>query len=320
MKQTYRPSVLMRFNAAVTVSSVVLVLVWSSATGFQLPPFSQLLPMAIVAGAFMLAGLFYAFVRVDDRVARAMLSIAIMQVFISASGVLSYLGATLQFPMADAMFVAIDRAMGFDWIGLVHWAQDKPVLIEVAGFLYDKPFSVLPFAVIVLLVFTNRGDRFEEMIGFVIISTSLTLVIGSLIPGISAFAYFDIPAEISAKIGTSLDHTSGQAYFAIRNGIDNRIDLANPRALIAFPSYHTVVAVMLSLYVRHNRYLLAAMIPVSVGIILSTPLIGGHYLIDTLGGIALAFVAFRLVQRLVRMSAPVPASAPGLGGTVPVAG
>lgn len=320
MKQTFRPSVLLQFNAAVTVFCVALVMAWSSAIGFHLPEFSTVLPMYIVAGIFLLAGLFYAFVRVDDRVARAMLSITIMQVFISTSGVLSYLGATLKFPMADPMFVAIDRAIGFDWIAMVHWAQDKPMMIEVLKFFYDKPFSVLPIFIMILLVFTNRGDRFEELVGFVVISTSLTLIIGSMIPGISAFAYFDIPAEISAKIGTSLDHTSGQAYFDIRNGIDNRIDLNNPRALIALPSYHTVVAVMLSLYVRHNRWLLAGMIPISAGVVISTPLIGGHYLIDTLGGIAIAFLAFWLVRKLARMSATVPVHQPSLGAAEPVAG
>lgn len=306
MKATYRPSILMRFNIAMTVFCLALAILWAKAIGFRLPGSETVLPIAIVAGVFLLAGLFYAFVRKDERVAQSLLGLGLIQFFVPVSGVLSYLGATLRFPMQDATFVAIDRAMGFDWLAMVHWAADKPRLVEWLGLLYDKPFFVLPFAIMLLLIVTNRGDRFEELVGFVIISTVLSLAIGSCIPGISAFAYFQMPDEIAAAIGTPLGKASGDAYFAIRNGVENWIDLSQPRALIAFPSYHTVVAVMLSLYVRHIRWLLVLMIPISAGIVISTPLIGGHYLIDTLGGIALAFFSCWAARRI----AAIPLAAP----------
>jgi len=58
--------------------------------------------------------------------------------------------------------------------------------------------------------------------------------------------------------------------------------------LIAFPSFHVVWAVMLAYSFRHKKYLFYPMALFNSLIILSTLMLGWHYLTDVIGGIILA--------------------------------
>jgi len=76
----------------------------------------------------------------------------------------------------------------------------------------------------------------------------------------------------------------------LRGGGPLSFDLSRLQGLISFPSYHTVLAVLLTY--AHRRSLLLAPIALVNGIMLfSIPSYGGHYLIDIIAGAAVALLA-----------------------------
>ncbi len=309
MPAVYRPTLLMGLNLGLTATCLVSALIWAKVINFGLPPLEEYVPVFYAAAGFVAVGLFYGVVRVDEGIARSMLSIATLLIAMPTIAVLTYLSVTLRFPLIDSALVAFDRAIGFDWLALIQRSLDYPLVLKYFRLVYSAPYVYFPFLVIVLLFASRRADMLEEMIGFFLFSAIITLVVAAVAPALPAYAYFQVPLDISARIGTPLDMNFGPTYFALRDGIERSIDLNQPRALVAFPSHHSIIAVMLSLYVRHNRYLLALMLPVTLSVLAATLVIGGHYLADTLGGIATALFSFCLVRRLSGLPLRLPRSA-----------
>jgi membrane-associated phospholipid phosphatase len=77
---------------------------------------------------------------------------------------------------------------------------------------------------------------------------------------------------------------------ALRGGGPLSFDLSQLQGLISFPSYHTVLAVLLTY--AHRRSLLLIPIALVNGIMLfSIPTVGQHYLVDIIAGAAVAVLA-----------------------------
>ena len=71
------------------------------------------------------------------------------------------------------------------------------------------------------------------------------------------------------------------------------------QGLITFPSFHSCAAIAFiyaSFPFKKWRYVSCV---VNTLMLLSTPFIGGHYLIDTIGGIIIASLIIVLVERLL---------------------
>ena len=64
------------------------------------------------------------------------------------------------------------------------------------------------------------------------------------------------------------------------------------QGIVAFPSFHTLLAVLsiVAAVALPSRILAAIIIAINVVMILSTPVDGGHYLVDTLSGLLLGVV------------------------------
>jgi membrane-associated phospholipid phosphatase len=85
-------------------------------------------------------------------------------------------------------------------------------------------------------------------------------------------------------------------------------DLSQLQGLISFPSYHTVLAVLLTYAHRRSRLL----VPIALvnGIMLfSIPSYGGHYLIDIFAGAVVALLAISATAAVHRPPAIAPATA-----------
>jgi len=294
----FSPSLAFKANAVMTISTVIIANLWANWTNFGLPESDYILGLSIMLGILGVGGCFYAFIRPRADFASAIFTFMLLQLFLFYSGILSYLCARIGMPMMDHQLAAWDKALGLDWPGFVYWAASQPLICDWALAVYGKPFFILPLLTMALLAFTGRANRLEEMLSFVVISTWLTFLVSILVPAGSAYAFHAIPADIAAKLHVTVDATYNSYFNQLRSGEIRAMDMENLKGLVAFPSYHTVVAIMLTLYIRDFRWLIAPVGLVSLGIILATPLIGGHYFVDVLGGIIVAMVTFWLARGL----------------------
>jgi membrane-associated phospholipid phosphatase len=93
---------------------------------------------------------------------------------------------------------------------------------------------------------------------------------------------------------------------ALRAGGPLSFDLSQLQGLISFPSYHTVLAVLLT-YAHRRSSLLVPIALVNGVMLFSIPTVGQHYLIDIIAGAAVAGLAIAATAALHRPAATAPA-------------
>ncbi len=70
-----------------------------------------------------------------------------------------------------------------------------------------------------------------------------------------------------------------------RNGLWTTLDFTKVNGIVTFPSFHAIFAVIFTYVVRQVRWALAIIAPLNAVMLLSTPIVGGHYLVDVVAGI-----------------------------------
>ena len=68
-------------------------------------------------------------------------------------------------------------------------------------------------------------------------------------------------------------------------------DIFNSFGSVSFPSFHTVLALLLIDAVRHNKWLLGLSLAFNALMLLAIPTVGLHYFIDMIGGAAVTAIA-----------------------------
>lgn len=307
MRSAFQASPLQRLNLAICLLCLGVAIPWSVRLGsawMQQTFFNRAFLGVCFAGlAFHLAGLFYAHVRRDACLARMLFATACLPVMIFTAVMLTYLVATIGMPMADARLAAIDAAIGFDFARFVTWAADQRLIRDWALIVYGPATIGALLLVMVYLVATNRADEFERYLAFLSISVVTTIVLAALLPAGSAFAFHHVPIEIERALGTVVGADYNAYYASIRAGDVSGL-AQGPRGMVSFPSFHTVMGMMCVFYLRSN---LRLMIPVAavIGVmILTTPLIGGHFLADVMAGFAVSLLTYWLVDRLAIEAEP----------------
>ncbi|MEZ5842077.1 MAG: phosphatase PAP2 family protein, partial [Hyphomicrobiales bacterium] len=81
--------------------------------------------------------------------------------------------------------------------------------------------------------------------------------------------------------------------FDLRDGNPVLFALSQPKGLIAFPSYHVALGVIVTLAFRDMPRLLVPVALVNGAMILTTPIDGGHHMVDGIAGAVLGVAAVR---------------------------
>ena len=267
------------------IATLCLVdLLWMAATGIALATSSIL---RIGAGVGCLGLIAYVYARRMPRIADLADVGAKTILFSAAAGILSYLAITLNAPLADAKFVAIDRALGFDWPAWFAWVQAHPVVHYTLLFAYNAvgPETILA---LILLPLSGKGEVVREFMWATMLSLLIIVPISGALPAVSAWVYFDTGLR-SDWIGPVL---------ALRAHAMPVLDLGAMTGLIACPSFHTALGIILMAVTRFNRRLLIGSIVLNGIMIVSVPSEGSHYVIDVLAGASVAAIALFMARRV----------------------
>jgi len=224
----------------------------------------------------------------DPRLRATAKAASLLIVFMAAAGTLSYLVISTNARLVDASLAAWDRALGFDWPASAAWLQAHPGL---EGPLHLAYASGLPQIVFVML-FLGLSGRTAQLDGFLrlfILATIATIVLSGPFPAAGSWKYF--AAAMPASDLAALSH-----FEALRDGRLRDIPLREMQGLISIPSLHTVLAVLL-VHAMRGTLLLPVFIVLDAAMIVSTPVDGGHYLVDVLAGALLAGALIALERR-----------------------
>ena len=90
------------------------------------------LGLGLLAALLLIGAQFYRTARPDPRIAAMLFGAGFLCLFSSEASILNYLLLTRAGARVDLALAALDRAMGLDWPGLMHWMAQHPRLNAAA--------------------------------------------------------------------------------------------------------------------------------------------------------------------------------------------
>jgi len=213
---------------------------------------------------------------------------------------LTYLVAMVNAPLADDAFLRADRLLGFDWNAYDAWIAAYPWLSMLLRGAYG---SIFVQCLVVMLAgsISRAGERNGEFVWLFAVNLILCSAISAALPALGYEGAIG-PAHI-------------EALKELRAGGWTTLNFERIDGIITFPSFHAALAVVFVYSVRRVSYALGFLAPLNVLFLLSTPRVGGHYLVDVIAGVALAVASIGIVHRIRRVTAPATASRPFALGT-----
>ena len=197
--------------------------------------------------------------------------------------------ASISGPLADPSLAQADQFLGFDWMAYAHLTEplNLPLLVAYKSFAWQPAFVALA---VFLLGQSNRGWR---LVTAAVLALLITSLVFPLLPARGSVIFYGANVPFAPRASTS-----ASALLALKSG-SRLLDNSVFTALIAFPSYHAAAA---ALYVwgcwkTPFRWPVLAL---NVVMLAGAITIGGHYLIDIIGGLVVAAIALGVAGLLVR--------------------
>lgn len=194
--------------------------------------------------------------------------------------------AAISGPFADAMLAATDRALGFDFIAYA--ATMRPYL-GLLAYSY-KSYHWQPLLIIAFLSWTGRTARCWHFITAGAVALVITTVVFPLFPAEGPFVYYAVSEYGPLKAPWQF----GPVLHALKDG-ERYLDYTLTTGLVSLPSYHAAAACIF-VWATWPTFLRWLLIPLNVLLLLGTFVIGSHYLIDIIAGMAVAAIAITVVQ------------------------
>jgi membrane-associated phospholipid phosphatase len=240
-----------------------------------------------------------------------------MLLFGTMGALLTYLAVTMGGPLYDTTYDAIDRALGFDWMAIMHWFDGKPLMAEGLIRAYSSSASQIGVAIILFSLLDQRRYMLEMML-ILAISIIPTTILSGIWPAVGSYEFYKPQNHIFLEVGTDVGIWHVKHYLELRAGTFGEFHLAGVAGLVTFPSYHAVMAIAVTYAVRGYRWLLYPALALNTIVMIGAIFVGGHYFIDLVGGAAIALAAILIVRRVMaaedRLVAGIPAEAPAAAG------
>ena len=193
-------------------------------------------------------------------------------------------------PYADGVLAAADRALYFDWLAMMAWFQASPRIATLLIHAYAA-INWQPQLAIVLLCGLGHpalAYRFMTAWGICLL---LTILAFPFFPAVAAFHYYDVdPAQMPGATAWASWHLE-TLMEGLRSGARATLDGDALTGIITMPSFHAASAILLIFAFWPFTWLRWPFLVLNMVMFASAVPVGGHYLVDTLGGLLLALIA-----------------------------
>jgi membrane-associated phospholipid phosphatase len=227
---------------------------------------------------------------------RILLYIAISMVGLGVSGIIfSYLSTSLARPLRDNELSMMDRTLGFDWPAFLAWTDSHPLLAHAVISAYHTSGTQL-LLLYCFLAFTLQRERAYETVA-IQAASSLFVGIGmTLVPASGAYSLYK-PLVHNYSPLSGMWHY--QTFAALRTSAPPLLDFSHVQGLVTFPSFHTVLALLIPFALRGHKLLFWPTALLNGFVLVGTITEGGHYLTDVIAGASIfAVCALALRTRL----------------------
>ena len=241
------------------------------------PPVGVLSPMLVT---FLIA--WWASLRGASRLAEAGFYIGLWVVWSNISVEISYLVALDGATLRDALLARADAAIGFCWDGVARFTSARPLLTFIEASAYSSsPLQIA--ATVCLLAWLGPPGRNRELFVQVSVALALCLAVFAAAPAYGPGERFGWRVPWDDVLRT------------LRNGHSGPLPYAG---IVEFPSFHTVLALVLTYAHRGNRWCLLVVGALNLAMLSAVPLEGNHYAVDMAGGAVVALTSVGLERWL----------------------
>ncbi len=203
---------------------------------------------------------------------------------INSVALLSQMLLAQNFPLMDNAYLAADHALGLNWTSYAHFMLDNPWV----HFIFSNAYADLTMSGIMLtpLLALLRNDRIRVVeICFLMLATATTCVtISGFLPAQTATIHFDEIMKLMEADGHRYLGRAIAAMQTLRESPHAVIDPRTSEGLVCFPSFHCCMALIIMRCNRGLGWFSAFAFLAGLAIIAATPIFGGHYFVDLIGG------------------------------------
>jgi hypothetical protein len=268
--------------------------IWASLGHFSLD-LDAYLRLALMAAGLLAGAAFYSTLRPEPQLAAMLFGAGFLCAFSAGASVLNYFLLTVVGKPIDPVLVQADRMLGFDWYKLMVGMADHPYLNEVFFRIYNL---VLPQMAVLLVALACCGhvEKVYRYCLAIAIGALIAISIWAAFPSLGAKSLYTLPPDVSSRLTLSVTCEYGRDLLRLLHEGPGYITPADLRGLIAFPSYHGVLAIVLIWYARSVRWLRWPFLAINSVVLISTPEQGGHHLVDVLAAFPVAALAILLAS------------------------
>jgi hypothetical protein len=202
---------------------------------------------------------------------------------------LTYVAAAANFPLRDAELMAADRALGFDWAAYVAYVNDHPALAAWLSYGYTMIRWPL-FAIPVALSAVGRCARLQEFTLAFALALIATVFISALVPAIGVYQQIGLDPAALASLNPQAYLDQVRDLEPVRDGALRHLDLFGLAGIVTFPSFHAASCLLYAWALWPVRWMRPIAVVANVAMFAATPIDGGHYFVDLIAGVAVAWL------------------------------
>jgi hypothetical protein len=231
---------------------------------------------------------------------------ATLVVTVLGGGLIAVMSTRGPAPLGDATLLRADWALGLsarDFVMSVAAGPDWIIEGLRRAYVATTVLTLATLLVLPLIGHKQAAMKFMLLFQLTVLTASF---LAFLAPAYGVYSTID-PATVS-RLPSHAGRYFWPALMAIRSAKDPVLSINSINAVVSFPSFHTVMALLFAQAWHRVRFVNVGMVGLSGIIIASTLPMGGHYFIDVIAGLILWWGWSRTVEAaLARDGAPLAA-------------
>lgn len=285
-------------NLCLTATVLIFSLAIGISLGFTLPPLSALTFPVFITIVCVVTALIFHFVRRNDNIVHTSLGFASIILFLMPGGMFSYVTVPINGLNIDQALTSFDRFLGVDWVNITNYFAQYPDAMSWAAQIYISSPYMCAASLFVFGMVLEKPERVHEFVTNVIFGGLLCSLIGGIFPADGYYVFSNISESIIASINPSVGPSDMAKINEIRSGELATLYIEGGLGVVSFPSFHTVLSLILIWMARGTGFFFVVSIIWNIGIILCTPIMGNHYIGDVIGGAILTVFIIWLTSRI----------------------
>jgi hypothetical protein len=215
------------------------------------------------------------------------------------AGPLSYLACAVGMPLQDTALLAADRAIGLDSLTILNFSNSHPAiqhLIEIGYGFIKFPLVGIP----IILALKQRFLHLQRFVAAFAMALIITLAISIFVPAIGTYYGLGVTPADFPELNASFYAGQLHDILALRDGSLRELNLWELSGIVSFPSFHAASAVLFIWALWPLRGFRAVAIVMDAWMLIATPTVGAHYMVDVFAGVAVAAISILSANMALR--------------------